>query len=194
LRSLVDLYARLMVLMYPGVLLFWLLIHPNIEHWRRLGKRTYWIAGAVWPATWIPLVYFRREISYARFNVAIVALAAGIIAFVAALYIGKLAAKTIPIRTLVGLPELEPRRNKQPLLQIGIYANTRNPIYFAHWLLVFSGAALTGLTANWILFAADCIVLPLLIRAEERELLSRYGPEFRTYMRRVPRFFPKWTP
>jgi protein-S-isoprenylcysteine O-methyltransferase Ste14 len=181
-----------MVLMYPGVLLFWLLIHPNIERWRGLGKRTYWIAGSVWPATWIPLVYFRREIFYARFNVPIVVLAAGVIAFVAALYIGRRAAKIIPIRTLVGLPELEPRRNKQPLLRIGIYANTRNPIYFAHWLLVFSGAALTGLAANWSLFAADCIVLPLLIRAEERELLSRYGPEFRAYMRGVPRFFPKW--
>jgi len=176
--------------MYPGVLLFWLLIHSNIERWRRLGKRTYWIACAVWPATWIPMVYFRREIFYPRIDVPVVALAAGVIAFIAALYIGKLAAKIIPIRTLVGLPELEPRRNKQPMLQVGIYANTRNPIYFAHWLLVFSGAALTGLVSNWILFAADCIVLPLLIQAEERELLGRYGPEFRTYMQCVPRFFP----
>jgi protein-S-isoprenylcysteine O-methyltransferase Ste14 len=29
-----------------------------------------------------------------------------------------------------------------------------------------------------------------MIRAEERELLGRYGREFADYMRRVPRFFP----
>ena len=48
-----------------------------------------------------------------------------------------------------------------------------------------------GFVANWIGFALDCIFLPFLIRAEERELLARYGSEFAAYMTRVPRFFPQ---
>jgi protein-S-isoprenylcysteine O-methyltransferase Ste14 len=91
---------------------------------------------------------------------------------------------------MVGLPELKPQQNRQPLLNIGIYSKTRNPIYFAHWLVVFSTAALSNFAANWIMFALEVVALPLLIRSEERELRARYGAEFMEYMRRVPRFFP----
>jgi protein-S-isoprenylcysteine O-methyltransferase Ste14 len=90
---------------------------------------------------------------------------------------------------MVGLAEVK-HENKQPVLDSGIYSRTRNPIYLAHWLWVLSAAALTNYAANWILFALDCAILPLVIRAEERELLARYGKEFAGYMRRVPRFFP----
>ncbi len=48
--------------------------------------------------------------------------------------------------------------------------------------------AIVGSVANWVLFFIDCIVLPLMIRAEERELLNRCGNEFVDYMSRAPRF------
>jgi len=54
-------------------------------------------------------------------------------------------------------------------------------------------AALTGYAANWILFAVDCFIIPLMILAEERELKDRYGAEFADYMRSVPRFFPRFS-
>jgi len=60
-----------------------------------------------------------------------------------------------------------------------------------YWLLVLSAALLTNYAASWIMFGANCLFLPLLIRAEERELLVRYGTEYAAYMRRVPRFFPQ---
>lgn len=186
-----DLAARAMVVMYPGVLLFWFVIHLNVEYWRRLGTRSYWVACAVWPATWAPLIAFRAGIFHVRFHVPAAVIAIGIVAAAGAVYVGRQAARIIRFRTMVGIPELEPHKNKQAILRTGIYARTRNPIYFAHWLAVLAAAAITGLVANWVLFAADCVVLPLLIRAEERELLKRYGPEFEGYMRRVPRFFPK---
>jgi protein-S-isoprenylcysteine O-methyltransferase Ste14 len=65
----------------------------------------------------------------------------------------------------------------------------------AHWLFIFAMAALTGYAANWILFVLDCLIIPLMILAEERELKRRYGSEFAKYMREVPRFFPSasWT-
>jgi protein-S-isoprenylcysteine O-methyltransferase Ste14 len=180
-----------MVLVYPGVLLFWLVIHPNIQYWRKRGKRAYWVACGVWPVTWFILGYFRAVVFFSRLAVSPILIGAGVIAFAAALYVGVMAGKTISLRTMVGLPELEPQRSKQRLLEGGIYGRTRNPIYLAHWLLVFSAAAITGLAANWVLFAADCLVLPVVIRVEERELMSRFGPEFMTYMSEVPRFFPR---
>jgi protein-S-isoprenylcysteine O-methyltransferase Ste14 len=101
------------------------------------------------------------------------------------------ARRQISWRILVGLPEIEPHKNKQRVLRAGIYARTRNPIYLSHWLLVLSAAALSGYAANWVNFALDCLILPLMIRSEERELLARHGQDFVDYMRRVPRFFPQ---
>jgi protein-S-isoprenylcysteine O-methyltransferase Ste14 len=172
-------------------------MHTRIEHWRKMGQRAYWIAGIGWPATIIPMVYFRDRVFgpsvYLSAGESMAMLALGTVTLIIAIALSFQAEKKMPLRTLVGLPELEPGKNRQPLLNSGIYAKTRNPIYLVHWLLLFSAAAITGFVSNWIVFLLDCIVLPLMIRVEERELLNRYGAEFADYMRRVPRFFPKWT-
>ena len=183
--------AQLVVVLYPGILVFWLVMHINIEHWRKVGKRAYWIAAIGWPSIGGPILYFRREVFSVRWYSAELA-GVGAISMVIAIVIGWQASKRIPVRTLVGLSELQPQKTLQPLIETGIYSKTRNPIYLAHWLFIFSTAAFTSFAANWILFGLDCIVLPLMLRAEERELLNRYGSEFADYMRRVPRFFPKW--
>jgi protein-S-isoprenylcysteine O-methyltransferase Ste14 len=138
-----------------------------------------------------PLAWFRREIFGKTLPASLILQLAGVTALLLGVAIFRQARNRIPTRTMFGLPELEPHKHKQPLLNTGIYSKTRNPIYFAHWLVVFSAAALSGFVANWVFFALDCVLLPLMIRAEERELAGRYGREFAAYMRRVPRFFPK---
>jgi protein-S-isoprenylcysteine O-methyltransferase Ste14 len=189
-----DFYAQLIVIFYPGVLVFWIIFHNNIERLRRLGTRGYWVAAFAWTITAGPLIVFRREVFSLRWTppetVATILAGIGVIAFFVGVGVLYQASHHISFRTMVGLPELKPQQNRQPLLNIGIYSKTRNPIYFAHWLVVFSTAALSNFAANWIMFALEVVALPLLIRSEERELRARYGAEFMEYMRRVPRFFP----
>ena len=184
--------AQLLVILYPGVLIFWLIMHTNIERWRRIGKKAYWIAAIGWPLTGAPLIYFREETFPMPYRFPGPFSALGLVPLLLTFVVAKWARNRISLRTLVGLPELAPHKNKQPLIDSCIYAKTRNPVYLSHWLLLLSAAAITGFVANWILFALDCVVLPLMIRAEEHELLKRYGTEFAAYMRRVPRFFPGW--
>ncbi|MBI2150081.1 MAG: isoprenylcysteine carboxylmethyltransferase family protein [Acidobacteria bacterium] len=176
------------VIVYPGVFAFWFIMHGGIDRWRRLGTRSFWIGSVGWPPTVIPLLYFRGEIFAVKWTALPVV---GILILLCALVFAVLAGREMPLRTLVGLSELQPEKDKQPLLAAGIYSRTRNPIYFVHWLLILSAAAMSGFAANWIFFAIDCVLLPLMIKAEERELAARYGEEFAAYMRRVPRFFPK---
>ena len=190
-----TLFAQVIVIFYPGVLVFWLILHNNIERLRNWGFQAYWVAALAWAITSGPLLFFRRDIFSVRWSMPQhlggIIMAVGAVAFIAAIALLAQAGRQISLRTLVGLPEIEPQKNKQTVLHSGIYSRTRNPIYLAHWLLVLSSAALTGFAANWMLFALDCVVLPILIRAEERELLARYDGEFADYMRRVPRFFPQ---
>lgn len=189
--------AQLIVIFYPGVLVFWLILHTKIERWRKVGKGAYWIAAIGWPLTAGPLIYFRATLFQVQFpslpppGPGLILL--GLVVLAAGLTVATKASRIIPLRTLAGLPELEPQKNPQLLLKSGIYSQTRNPVYLAHWLVILAASLISGYAANWMLFAADCLVLPLMIRAEERELLVRYGTEFADYMVRVPRFIPKWT-
>ena len=195
LRLLCVIFAQWIVIFYPGVLVFWLILHNNIDRLRTWGTGAYWVAVFAWAITSGPLLLFRRDIFSVQWAMpqplAGIIAGAGVAAFVLAIMCLSAAFQYIPLRAMVGLPEIAPQRNRQPVVTSGIYSKTRNPIYLAHFLLVFSSAAVTSFAANWILFALDCFVLPLLIRAEERELLARYGDDFAEYVRRVPRFFPQ---
>ena len=185
--------AQLLVIIYPGVLVFWLIWHTNIERLRRMGTRAYWIAGIGWPLTAIPLLYFRNEVFSAQWPARPISLVMGVLELICAIILLRKAGGKISARTMIGLPELDPQKNTQPMLDTGIYSRTRNPLYLSHWLFILAFAKISGYAANIILFGVDCAVLPLMIRAEERELLNRYGAQFKDYMQRVPRFFPKWT-
>lgn len=79
------------------------------------------------------------------------------------------------------------------LIQDGLFAHTRNPLYLGN-LLIFGGLALifstplsfaAGVPA--VLFIYTCI-----IRAEEQYLRSKFGAEYDEYTARVNRWWPDW--
>jgi protein-S-isoprenylcysteine O-methyltransferase Ste14 len=187
-----DAFAQALVILYPPVFVFWIIIHTKIDYWRTMGKRAYWYALLAWPVISGPLFWLRSSIFSVRWSVPWWSAIFGGVLLVASARTFSLAGRVISRRTLLGLVELEPHLNPQPVMQTGIYSKTRNPVYLAHWLLIAGAAAISGFAANWILVVAEVLLLTILIRTEEKELLSRYGNEYARYMRRVPRFFPRW--
>jgi protein-S-isoprenylcysteine O-methyltransferase Ste14 len=188
---LVTFFAQGIVIVYPPIFVFWVWIHTRIDYWRKMGKRAYWYACLAWPAISGPLFFWRKTVFSVQWPMPGWMVAAGVLSLVAACIVYRQAARVISRRTLLGLVELEPQLNPQPMLQTGIYSKTRNPIYLAHWLLMFGAAAISGYAAAWILFALEAVLQWVLIRTEERELAARYGGDFQAYMARVPRFFPR---
>jgi protein-S-isoprenylcysteine O-methyltransferase Ste14 len=184
--------AQLLVIVYPGVFLFWFVFHSNIERWRTMGNRAFLWACLGWPFLSSTILLFSDRIFAVRWDPPGWMIAIGLGVAVLAFVTGAGAAKIIPKRTLLGIAELEARRKPQPILQTGIYGRTRNPVYFTHWLIILSAALLSGYAASWIFLAIDSILLPLLMRVEEKELLARYGKDYQDYMARVPRFFPRF--
>lgn len=73
----------------------------------------------------------------------------------------------------------------------GPYRWVRNPMYTGILLLGISlGLALT----SWLLPVATGVMFTLLAlrtHTEERHLIERFGDQYRSYMQRVGRFFPK---
>jgi len=83
-------------------------------------------------------------------------------------------------------------RSQATLITRGPYRWVRHPFYVTAALLMFS---VTLLTANWLIGASGLVVLALLaIRTpkEEQMLVERFGDEYRKYMAKTGRFFPRW--
>ena len=190
-KSLMDFFGQGLVLVYPSVIVFWIIFHSKIERLRGVGRRAYWVALLAWALLGFPLLYYHEAVFAVRWPMPWWLKTVGVAVTGLALWIGRQAYRVIPTRTLIGLPELQPQENVQPLLQTGIYQRTRNPVYLTHILLLVSAVCFTGYLANAVLLAFDAVCLPWMIRAEERELRQRYGFDYADYMARVPRLFPK---
>ena len=87
-------------------------------------------------------------------------------------------------------PHLQTRED-HALVTTGPYARIRHPIYLA--LLGFlSGISLV--TANWFFIALlviSIIVLALRIPKEEQMMIEQFGEEYKRYMERTGRLFPR---
>lgn len=82
-------------------------------------------------------------------------------------------------------------RAEATLVTSGPYRWVRHPYYVVAALLM---AAVTVLTANWLIGLSSLIVLGLLILRtpkEEQKLIERFGEQYRDYMKRTGRFVPR---
>lgn len=92
---------------------------------------------------------------------------------------------------LSGHHELQPEEHEQKLVNTGIRQHVRHPIYLGHLCELFAWSIGSGLLACWTLTAFALITGAVMIRHEERELVSRFGDSYREYQRRVPVIVPK---
>jgi protein-S-isoprenylcysteine O-methyltransferase Ste14 len=82
-------------------------------------------------------------------------------------------------------------RSQATLVTHGPYRWVRHPFYVTAALLM---ASVTVLTANWLIGVSSLVVLVLLaVRTpkEEQMLIERFGQQYRDYMARTGRFFPR---
>jgi protein-S-isoprenylcysteine O-methyltransferase Ste14 len=82
-------------------------------------------------------------------------------------------------------------RAEAKLVTHGPYRWVRHPFYVTATLLM---ASVTVLTANWLIGVSCVAVLAFLaVRTpkEEQMLIERFGQEYRDYMARTGRFFPR---
>lgn len=87
-------------------------------------------------------------------------------------------------------PQLQLRKEHH-LVTAGPYAWIRHPIYTA---MIGIGVAFALVTANWCFVVLSIVVIAgLLARVpkEEQIMVEKFGDEYKIYMKRTGRFFPK---
>ena len=76
----------------------------------------------------------------------------------------------------------------------GVYAMTRNPLYFGSSLLACGFAIMSwNEIAATLLLLPFSVIYPVVILREEAHLERLFPDDFRAYRSKVPRFFPRLT-
>jgi protein-S-isoprenylcysteine O-methyltransferase Ste14 len=83
-------------------------------------------------------------------------------------------------------------RERHTLVTTGVYASVRHPMYSGFWLMALAQLLLLP---NWIAGPAGLIGFGILffgrVGREEEMMITAFGDEYRSYMRRTSRVVPK---
>ena len=173
-------------------LLFWLLVHPFIGFWRKVGPAvTYVVVVALLLPVAVVLFLYREPILAVRFRINWPMVLASWALVALAVYIGFRLRRQLPVSVMFGVPELRPGARCGRLLDQGIYASIRHPRYVEVAVMLTAAALYCNYLATWLVLALYVVSFYGVVLLEERELRERFGKEYDEYCRRVPRFIPR---
>jgi len=173
--------------LYSSVPLFWFVIHPIADSWRRMSRSPYRLLLPIWAVlifllSWITWPWRTVQLYSSHWMWAPSALL-----LLSGLTIYARIGSNFGAHKLSGEAELRPDEHAQELVTTGLHSRMRHPIYVAHLANFSSWALGSGLLIAYMLLAISALVtFPLMIWLEERELVARFGPSYREYQRKVP--------
>lgn len=139
------------------------------------------VLNAVWPlvvATSIGIKALRASTTIAWVGLALMTFG---------FLLGAVAVKQMGASWRIGIDSRAPG----PLVSSGLFARVRHPIYSG---MLLATAGMAGVTADLLsvaVAAAAWVGLPVQARLEEAFLLSRHSVEYRSYLERTGRFWPR---
>ena len=191
--SLTDFLAVIAIMVWPVVPLFWIPVHGCPRFFKNLGLMTYLLPVI----TWAPLaytVYHHREFLL-KFKLVFPAavLISGTVLLLAGAMLNAWTILLLRLRGLIGLPEILPQIEGR-LVTGGPFSRVRHPTYLSHAVMLFGVFLMSGVIAVAVLTLLDLVLINVvIIPLEDRELLSRFGDDYKRYMERVAGFFPRIT-
>ena len=186
--------AVISVILLPPASLAWLIIHPWARQWRRLGPAGTWlIAGPFLILIGAALYPVRRTLIGLDLGTNWILIAIATVPYALSFYLHFKYRKHLTLLTLLGIPELSaPEQSKGKLLREGIYAVVRHPRYLSAGFGLFGLTLVVNYEGIYILAVLLVPVGYVLILLEERELIERFGKEYRDYQAAVPCFIPRF--
>jgi protein-S-isoprenylcysteine O-methyltransferase Ste14 len=183
--SLIIIAGVVLFLQLP-VPLYWFVLHPNVQAWRRHKCAAFisatllaWGSGAIF-------LFLTRQHLYAP-TASLPRALSGCVLILAELYLFRRSAKDLGYRRLVGEVELS---GGGEVMDGGIYARIRNPRYVGSFLAIIGACQIAATRWMWLTAAIWAALMFAAIVLEEREMRMRFGATYIDYCRRVPRFLP----
>jgi protein-S-isoprenylcysteine O-methyltransferase Ste14 len=167
--------------------IYWLIIHPFNSFWRNRVRAAFWVAGLTAWSAGGALLWIFRPLLLAATHPSWVAIAAGLTLIGVEVYLFLRVERELGSRRLVGHAELT---GTGEIFTGGLYAYVRHPRYTGMYCAVVGAGLLAGTLRLWAVVAVWWVLALVVIRLEERELTSRFGPAYVAYRQRVPAFLP----
>ena len=179
--------AAVVLFLQLPIPLYWFVMHPQVEYWRRHQIAGY-VTGVLlsWAPVAVLLVIFRGELFRAE-RPPLWQIIAGFALLVFELWIFRQVRRDLGGRRLVGQTELS---GGGEIARDGIYARIRHPRYVGSLVAILGACVLAGTRTMWVVAAAWILLTRIAIAMEEREMNERFGASYEEYSRLVPRFVP----
>jgi protein-S-isoprenylcysteine O-methyltransferase Ste14 len=186
--------AVILVVSVPPVVVFWCAAHTLTAVWRRVGP---WVTYALllgmvfvlgWACFGVRDALMGRDLGTHALPMVL-----GLLLYGSSIVPEMQLKKHLTLKTLVGFPELAPDRAESKFLKEGIYGRVRHPRYASTILGMTGFALITNYAGVYLVVALTLPGIYLITLLEERELLARFGEEYRRYQEKVPRLLPRLT-
>jgi len=182
----------LLVVSVPPAVVFWLLIHPLVGFWRRIGPvATFMIVGTLCVFLAVILYQFRVWLLGDDMGTNWILILIGTVLYAASAWITVLTRRRLDLGTFVGVPELSKGDSGGVLLQEGIYGVVRHPRYLSVIIGIAGFSMFVNHFGAYVLVFVSFLALWLVAIIEERELSIRFGATYEGYRSRVPALFPR---
>lgn len=180
--------AAVLFLQLP-VPLYWFVLHPAAQFWRRRTRAVYFIAVLLsWLPVTIAIIAFHDQL-LRRDSAPAWQVVFGVSLIVLEAWVFWRVKRDLGGARLIGAPELS---GGGEIAYTGIYARIRHPRYLGSFIALAGACMLAGTTTLWIVTAVWAVLMRGAIALEERELRRRFGTVYEAYSQRVPRFVPNF--
>ncbi len=177
------------IVIMPVVITFWVVIHGGSKVWRkRSPEMAYSVAGFFIVIAILLAISFRSELIGRDLGFNLLFFIVGALIYISSFVLWRPVKRHLDFKTFAGVPEITNTRIE--LIQDGPFSIVRHPRYLmvaigvAGWCLMshYAGVYLVGILSIVGLF--------LVVRLEEKDLLERFGDDYRAYQKRVPQMVP----
>lgn len=191
LRSVIDILAIAACSVYCTIPLFWLVVHPFIDSWRKKGRHAYRLILPIWAVFIVATLLVVWPFRFSRFYTNWWSWIPAAFLFCIGFSVYSQAFQGFRREQVSGLAELEPDRHRQELVTTGIRARVRHPIYLGHLCEILGWCVGSGLMPVFALAGFAIVTGAVMIRIEDRELGVRFGAAYRAYRCAVPAVIPR---
>lgn len=184
--------ALLVLLTVPLALIYWFIVHPLIRFWRWLGPaRSYSILLPFMLGVLTVIYWLRSTLLGTDLGMNWLLAIPGLVVIVIGAIVGQQMRKKFSVSKLLGVHEIRDDGRANTLVISGIYARIRHPRYLNILLSLIGVAQVANHVGAYVAVAVFIPGLYAIIALEERELIERFGDQYREYCKTVPRLIPR---
>ncbi len=189
-----DELSLMMVMMWPAIPMFLIELHFATNFWKRLGVWLYFVVILEWLPIAFVVYLWRETILYLQIALAAPFLFLGVALVASGIILHSWTAKLIGIKATIGYSELKPsdKSAQTNLVTSGPFSIVRHPSYWAHTSIITGLFLITGVVSLGIIAVIDLgITYFVTTTLEDKELVDRFGDQYKKYQKKVPKLFPK---